>query len=136
MTHVQQMVRTNPGDAPVDEVTIVECIEACLDCTQAYTACADACLGEEQVAELRRCIRLDLDCADICETTGRILSRQTAFEPQTARAQLEACAQACRVCGDECDRHAEMGMQHCVHCAEACRRCEQACNDVLSTIAA
>lgn len=98
MTHVEQMTRTNPGDIPVDEATLIECIEACRDCAQACTACADACLGEEQVTELRRCIRLDLDCADVC---------QTAFERRTARAQLEACVEACRACGEERGEHAE-----------------------------
>lgn len=136
MTHVQQMTRTNPGNVPVDEATLNECIEACLDCAQACTACADACLGEEQVAELRRCIRLDLDCADVCQTTGSILSRQTAFEPRTARAQLEACVEACRACGEECEEHAKMGMEHCEACGEACRRCERACNEMLSAMAA
>ena len=33
---------------------------------QVCTACADACLGEDDVGELTRCIRLDLDCADLC----------------------------------------------------------------------
>ncbi|MCV4600674.1 hypothetical protein OFC63_32110, partial [Escherichia coli] len=86
-----------PSQAPVDAGTLVECIEACYDCAQACTACADACLGEEDPKSLARCIRLDLDCADVCDATGRILSRQTAFEPQLVRAALQACAQACRV---------------------------------------
>jgi hypothetical protein len=83
---------------------------------------------------LARCIRLDLDCADVCDATGKILSRQTAFEPQMARAALDACAQACRLCGEECEQHAEHGMEHYRICAEACRRCESACNNLLSAI--
>ena len=83
---------------------------------------------------LARCIRLDLDCADVCDATGKILSRQTAFEPQMARAALDACAQACRLCGEECEQHAEHGMEQCRICAEACRRCESACNNLLSAI--
>ena len=83
---------------------------------------------------LARCIRLDLDCADVCDATGKILSRQTAFEPQMARAALDACAQACRLCGEECEQRAEHGMEHYRICAEACRRCESACNNLLSAI--
>ena len=82
---------------------------------------------------LARCIRLDLDCADICDATGKILSRQTATEPQMLRASLQACAEACRLCAEECENHAEHH-EHCRVCAEACRRCEQACNNVLSAI--
>lgn len=85
---------------------------------------------------LVRCIRLDLDCADVCDTTGKILSRQTAFDPQMARAILQACATSCKLCGDECAMHAQHGMQHCATCAEACRQCEQACNNLIQTIAA
>ena len=102
MTHARQMSETNPSQVSVDTEALVECIEACLDCAQACTACADACLGEQDVQMLTRCIRLDLDCADVCEATGKILSRQTAFEPELVRAALEACARACRLCGDEC----------------------------------
>jgi len=85
---------------------------------------------------LTRCIRLDLDCDDVCEATGKILSRQTAFEPEMTRAALEACSRACRLCAEECEQHAQHGMEHCRVCAEVCRRCESACNHPLSAIGA
>ncbi|MDP8973903.1 MAG: four-helix bundle copper-binding protein [Actinomycetota bacterium] len=135
MSYAQRMLETSPSGDGVDAAALAECIEACFDCAQACTACADACLGEENVQNMVRCIRLDLDCAEVCDATGRTLSRQTAFEPEMARAILEACARACRLCGDECEQHAEH-MEHCRVCAEACRRCEQACNNVLSAISA
>lgn len=77
------------------------------------------------------CIRLDLDCADVCTATSRVLSRQTACDTQVTRAVLEACATACRRCGDECSTHGEAGMEHCRVCAEAFRRCERACRALL-----
>ena len=49
-------------------------IEACFERAQACTACADACLSEDMVAELTKCIRTCTDCADLCDTTGRVLS--------------------------------------------------------------
>ena len=82
------------------------------------------------MADLRRCIRLDLDCADVCEVTGRVLSRQTEYDAELTRAVLEACASACRRCGAECESHAGMH-EHCRICAEACRRCEEACEALL-----
>lgn len=130
---VQEMLRTHPKTTMVAQDALTQCIEACFDCTAICTSCADACLGEETAGELVRCIRLNLDCADVCESTGRVLTRQTAFEPTIGRIVLEACALACRACAEECDRHAEHH-EHCRVCAESCRRCEQACNDVLSTI--
>jgi uncharacterized membrane protein len=130
---VQEMINTHPHASSVEREALVRCIDECFSCAATCTSCADACLGEEKVQELVRCIRLNLDCADVCDVTGRVLARQTAFEPQLARHMLEACAAACRACAEECDRHADHH-EHCRVCAEACRRCEQACNDVLSTI--
>jgi len=129
------MLETNPNPAPANADALVECIEACFDCAQACSACADACIGEGDVQMLARCIRLDLDCADVCNATGRILSRQTGTDPQMLQVALEACAQACRLCGEECERHAGHH-EHCRHCADACRRCEEACNNVLSVMSA
>jgi hypothetical protein len=60
-----------------DREILARCIEACFSCGQACTACADACLAEDSVTDLARCIRLNLDCADICDVTGRVLSRQS-----------------------------------------------------------
>lgn len=76
---------------------------------------------------------LFLDCADTCETTGKLLSRLTETDSTLRRAVLEACAEACRLCAEERERDAEMGMEHCRLCAEACRRCEGACRSLLRT---
>lgn len=84
------------------------------------------------VAELTKCLRTNLDCADICATTGNVLSRHTGYDANITRALLDACRTACKVCADECEQHASM--QHCLVCAEACRRCEQACADLLASL--
>jgi hypothetical protein len=130
---IRRMVESNPNEIGFDTDALTECIAVCLECAQACTACADACLGEEMVAELTKCIRSDLDCADMCATTGRVLSRHTAYDADLTRAVLQACVQACRSCGQECAQHAQMH-EHCRVCAEACRRCEEACNRLLGAI--
>ena len=99
------MLRTYPKDlGGVDREKLRDCIEACLDCSQTCTACADACLSEDMVAELTKCIRTCTDCSDVCDTTGRVLSRHTGYDANLTRAVLEACAAACKACGDECAR--------------------------------
>lgn len=134
MGHAGVMLETYPADlGGVDRQVLAKCIEACFDCAQTCTACADACLSEQAVAELVRCIRTNLDCADICATTGRVLSRHTGYDANLTRAQLEACAQACRSCADECGRHAHVH-EHCRVCAEACRRCAHACDELLASL--
>jgi hypothetical protein len=46
---------------------------------------------------------------------------------------LQACALACNVCGEECEKHASKH-EHCRMCADACRRCEDACNRAVRSI--
>lgn len=134
MSVAGQMLQTYPKDlGGIDQDKLRACIEACFECAQACTACADACLSEDMVAELTTCIRTNLDCADQCDTTGRVLSRHTGYDANLTRAVLQACAAACKACGDECAAHAEMH-EHCRVCAEACRRCEQACQDLLASL--
>ena len=131
MTYAAPLIQNNPSKPSLDASALTECIQACFDCAQACTADADANLAERHLQAMLRCTRLCLDCADMCLATGRILSRQTAYEPTVTRAVLESCVQICRVCGDECEEHARHGMAHCQTCAEACRRCEKACNTLL-----
>ncbi len=133
MGQARQMLDTHPWPGDVDRDLLVQCIEECFSCSQTCTSCADACLSEDRVGHLRTCIRLNLDCADICATTGAVLTRQTGYDASTSKTQLQACRQACATCGDECARHAEMH-EHCRVCAEACRRCETACEELLAAM--
>jgi hypothetical protein len=133
MRHLTEMLEAHPQAAASE--ALVRCIEQCFACAVSCTSCADACLAEEDVHELVRCIRLNLDCADVCETTGRMLTRQTSSEPRLARSMLAACVQTCRVCAEECERHAAHH-DHCRICAEDCRRCEQACEELLASYGA
>ncbi|MBS3942434.1 MAG: four-helix bundle copper-binding protein [Actinobacteria bacterium] len=130
--HTEQILQTHPrGD--VDTTHLTEVIESLLDCAQACTSCADACLAEDMVADLRRCIRLNQDCADVCLAGARIASRLTDSDSETLRSLLNACEVACRACADECDQHAQMH-EHCRICAEACRRCAEVCSQALQQL--
>lgn len=129
----RQMLNAYPREFNVDRGLLVRCIEACHDCAESCTQCADDCLGEEGVEELTTCIRLNLDCADVCAATGRVVSRQTGSDANVTSAVLLACIASCRSCGEECERHAQH-MEHCKVCAEECRRCEQACQELLAAI--
>ena len=118
MAVARQVLDTYPADlGGIDSQQLAAWIEACYECARACTACADACLSEETVDQLRTCIRTDLDRADVCEATGRVLSRHTGYDANPTRAVLEACATACRACGDEREGHAAMH-EHCRVCAE------------------
>ena len=133
MSYARQLLETFPASVNVDAGVLAAAIDAVNDCAQACTSCADADLSERNVAELVKCIRLCLDCADVCVATGRVISRQTDYDAILSRSLLEACVTACRSSGDECERHAAMH-EHCRVCAEACRRCEQACQQLLAAL--
>jgi hypothetical protein len=133
MTHARNIMETHPRGISVDMAIVIACITECFDCAQTCITCADACLGEKDIRPLVRCIRLDLDCADICNVTGLLVSRQTETDWVVLSAQLQACATACQVCGEECRKHAEHHT-HCKICAEACDRCGQACKNLIAAL--
>jgi hypothetical protein len=128
MTHVSTMLENHPAHSKLDGRGRAQSIESLFDCIQACTSCADACLNETDSAMLKRCIASDLDCADVCTATARVLSRQTTGSWSLLTAQLQACMTACRVCAEECSKHTH---EHCRVCAEACKACEQACRTML-----
>ncbi len=131
--HASQIIAAHPDVCGNVNVALLRCLEACHSCAQACTACADACLAEEAVAALRDCIRLTLDCADLCATIGRIATRGTGVNGALLAEILNTCALVCRFCGAECDRHARRH-EHCRICAEACRRCAEACGEAIRAL--
>jgi hypothetical protein len=131
---VGEIIERHPRPSGLDRERLLRCVEECFDCSATCTACADACLGEPDVQALIRASRLNLDCAAVCDTVGRVVTRQTEIDLGVVRAAIDACIVVCRACGDECDRHAPHH-DHCRVCAEVCRRCEQACRDLLASIA-
>ena len=133
MSYARQMLDTYPGTVNVDADVLAATIDALSDCAQACTADADADLREQNLAEMITCIRLCLDCADICTATAAVTSRQTAYDANVTRPLLEACVVSCTTCGDECERHARHHA-HCRVCEQACRRCEQACRQLLEAM--
>jgi hypothetical protein len=132
MSYARQMLDTYPRAWSVDVGVLAAAINALSDCTQACNADNAADLGEHDVTEMARCIRLCLDCVDVCTATAGVLGRQTEHGAGFTRPLLEACVAICGSCGDECERHAHM--DHCRVCAEACRRCEQACRELLDAL--
>jgi hypothetical protein len=132
MSYARQMLDTYPRTLNADAGLLATAIDAISDCAQACATDADADLSEPNLAEMVKCIRLCLDCTDICAAAGAVLSRPAEYDAGATRPLLEACVAICKSCGDECERHARM--PHCQVCAEACRRCEQACRGVLEAL--
>ena len=132
MCPLEEMLKTHPYPPIIEIEALVSGIKTINGCAKICTICTDACVGEKDET-LTRCIRLNQDCADICETTGRLLSRQTETDVNILRSQLQACVVACRDCGEECKKHAEK-YEHCRICADICFQCEEVCNSLLAAL--
>jgi hypothetical protein len=130
---VREIIERHPRPVSLDRELMLRCIDECFDCSATCTACADACLGEPDVVELIRSIRLNLDCADVCDAVGRVVTRQTEVDLGVVRAAVDACVVVCGACAAECELHAAHH-DHCRVCAEVCRRCERACGDLLASM--
>jgi hypothetical protein len=133
MSYARQLLDTYPGTLNADAGVLTAAIDALSDCAQACIADTEADLSEQNLAEMVKCIRLCLDCTDVCTATMGVVSRQAEYDANVTRPLLQACVAICKTCGDECERHAPH-YEHCRVCAEACRRCERACQDLLGAL--
>lgn len=97
-----------------------QCIDACYTCAAACDHCATACLTEPDPGKMADCIRLDLDCADICRLAAAAMARNS----DNVAAFCRLCAEICDKCAKECDAYDH---DHCKECAEACRKCAEEC---------
>ena len=91
-------------------------------CAIECSHCATACLDEQYVKMLKECIKLNIDCADICRMTASLLSRGSEHGEHL----LGECVEICNACADECEKHAHL--EHCQRCAEECRHCAEECS--------
>lgn len=99
-------------------------LDALYNCAAECNHCATACLDEQDVKMLARCIKLDIDCADICSLTASLIARGSEHGEHL----LKECAEICNACADECEKHNHM--EHCKRCAEACRTCAEECSSM------
>ena len=133
MSTTATMLKDNKNLAKMEPKTISECVDSCFSCGKTCDACADACMGEENLQKLVECVRLDMTCSDICIATGRVLVRPTPSDTSAVRHQLQSCARICEICADECDKHASIH-EHCRICAEECRQCKDHCDRLLAAL--
>ena len=89
------------------------CIEACYRCAAQCDHCAVACLEESNVSKMADCVRMDLDCADMCRFTATAIARGSDY-----------AAQICNLCAETGDQYEH---QHCKDCANQCRKCTEEC---------
>lgn len=104
-----------------NRIEIQDIVDAIEKCASECRKCAADCLEEEGIAGLRECIRLNRDCAWICDMSAAYMLGNSPFQIQAC----QLCAEVSEACAIECEKHTDM--EHCRECAEACRRCVEAC---------
>ncbi|MBW3592257.1 MAG: four-helix bundle copper-binding protein [Actinobacteria bacterium] len=100
------------------------CIDDCNTCHDVCLATVTHCLemgGEHAEASH---IRLLLDCAQICETSGDFMLRGSELHGETCA----ACAAVCERCAEDCERFGDDEIMRA--CADACRRCADSCREM------
>ncbi len=105
----------------------MQCAKACDDCARECDACSTHCA--KMVADGKKAHLVTLatcqDCATFCRAASSIAARKGPF----AGLMCTACADACKRCGDECDKFKDDPMMKA--CADECRKCEKACRDMV-----
>lgn len=100
--------------------TTSELQQKLINCAIACETCETACLNEDNITLLARCIELTRDCADICMLGSRMVQRESEIEED----YLKLVATMCNMCAEECRKH---NHDHCKACAEECEACAEAC---------
>jgi len=102
------------------------CAKASDDCARMCDICSAHCV--KMVADGKKehltTMRLCQDCATICMATARVVGKDGPMSDL----MYTACADACKRCGDACEKNAGDPMMK--QCALECRRCEKVCRDL------
>jgi hypothetical protein len=81
--------------------------------------------------DMDRCRAMCMNCADMCNTTMRMMLRPAGMDMDSMMAMLQATMVMCTACAAECERH---DMQTCRMCAEACREMARACEAMMASM--
>lgn len=106
-----------------------QCLDQCYACAAACNYCATACLSEGHAEAMAQCIRLDIECAEVCTLAANTMARESAFSAEICA----VCAKVCEACAAVCDKHEE---DHCQRCAAACRACADSCRSMYAELSA
>ncbi len=102
--------------------TMAECARMCNE-TAAHCL-EQICKKEGDVEAHAKVHQMTMDCQAFCVMASALMARQSPM----AKFAHEANAEACRMCAEACDQHADNSPM-VKQCAEHCRRCEQVCRE-------
>ena len=116
--------------APDDKDDMHEkCADACFDCERECSEAFHHCFKQVTAGKSAhaKAMYLCVDCADICSTAGKLVSRMSPLMTITCH----ACAECCDACVAECDKLADSGLKEC---CEALRKCSTSCKEMVKAM--
>jgi hypothetical protein len=128
---IRKMIGLHPASAQHQNHALADAVHHLMYAAKMTASCADSCMAEAM--DMTQCIRLCLDCSDICEATARLGLRRTGDDNLILRELLELCARMCEQCAAECERHDH---EHCKLCAQICRECAADCRNAALSLGA
>jgi hypothetical protein len=108
----------------VHENCLKNCQACKRECDEAFHLCYSALADGKK--EYASALHLVADCAAFCDLSSTLIARRSPLMTHACA----ACAQACQVCGAECDKFKEAGLKDC---ATACRDCEASCRMMIKS---
>lgn len=90
------------------------------ECQTKCKSCFNRCLEEQSLDVMRKCLKLTVECANVCELTASSIMFEGDFSPE----MLEICISSCEACRIECSTHNNI---YCAECAAMCGECSEAC---------
>jgi hypothetical protein len=106
----------------VHESCLKNCQACERECDEAFHFCASE-LAEGK-KEYARALHLVADCAAFCDLSATLIARRSPL----MNFACEGCAQACQVCGAECDKFKDAELKEC---ARACHDCVASCRAMI-----
>ncbi|MEV6018956.1 MULTISPECIES: ferredoxin [unclassified Streptomyces] len=104
------------------------CSQACAECART-AALRASLLNPDGPKKQESARRSGILCAEVCEATCHVLSRQQGQSERDTRVQLEWCRDVCLECAEAFD-----GCPGAEGAARKCRECARACADFLATL--
>lgn len=93
-------------------------------CSAVCYECLNAMLDEPDINDRKRCLKLLLECARMCEMSAFVMSLDGKF----VKRHCELCAEMCDVCAQECALFEDTCS---CQCSKELRRCADACAEML-----
>ncbi len=101
------------------------CIDTCNKCAQECYECYEACLNEPDLNARRSCVKILIECANMCEMASGLMSINSRF----AKDHCKMCATVCDTCTTLCNMFKD---DHCQKCADICSICANECRSMVS----